>query len=154
MKVIFCDVDGCLNEDTTPTRTKSRVVFIDEDKLLRLKRIVDATGAKIVLSSTWRYDRNDPTCNGDFLELQEAFHDVGLEFYDFTPEEVTGLKRGMEIRAWLGLHPEVDRYIILDDELYDFKERGLLPRLIKTDFAYGGLTEELAQEAINLLLEE
>ena len=49
---------------------------------------------------------------------------------------------------------EVDRFIILDDELFDFEEQGLLPRLIKTDFAYGGLTEELAQEAIDLLLEE
>lgn len=55
MKAIFADVDGVLNEDSTPTRTKNSLVFIDSDKLLRLKRIVDATGAKIVLSSTWRY---------------------------------------------------------------------------------------------------
>ena len=154
MKIIFCDVDRVLNEDSTPARTKSRVIFVDEEKLLRLKRIMDATGARIVLSSTWRYDRNDPKCNGDFLELQEAFHNVGLDFYDFTPVDV-GIRRGMEIRAWLGLHRgEVDRFIILDDELFDFEERGLLPRLIKTDFAYGGLTEELTQEAIDLLSEE
>lgn len=31
MKVIFCDIDGVLNEDATPTRTKSRVIFIDEE---------------------------------------------------------------------------------------------------------------------------
>ena len=60
----------------------------------------------------------------------------------------------MEIRAWLGLHPEVDRYIILDDDLFDFEERGLLPRLIKTEFWNGGLTEAHVQEAINLLSEE
>lgn len=155
MTIIFCDIDGVLNEDRTPSRTKSRVIFIDEEKLLRLKRIVDATGAKIVLSSTWRYDRDDPKYNGDFLELREAFYDVGLDFYDYTPVDAIGIRRGMEIRAWLGLHRgEVDRFIILDDELFDFEERGLLPRLIKTDFAYGGLTEELAQEAIDLLLEE
>ena len=155
MKIIFCDVDGVLNEDTTPTRTKSRVIFIDQEKLDRLKRIVDATGARIVLSSTWRYDRNDPKYNGDFLELQEAFHNVGLKFYDYTPVDAIGIRRGMEIRAWLGLHRgEVDQFIILGDELYDFEERGLLPRLIKTDFAYGGLIEELTQEAIDLLLED
>ena len=155
MTIIFCDIDGVLNEDRTPSRTKSRVIFIDEEKLLRLKRIVDATGAKIVLSSTWRYDRDDPKYNGDFLELREAFHNVGLDFYDYTPVDAMGIRRGMEIRAWLGLHRgAVDRFIILDDELFDFEERGLLPRLIKTDFAYGGLTEELAQEAIDLLLEE
>ena len=154
MKIIFCDVDGVLNEDTTPTRTKSRVIFIDEEKLLRLKRIVDATGAKIVLSSTWRYDRDDPKYNGDFLELREAFQSAGLDFYDFTPVDAIGIRRGMEIKAWLGLHPEVERYIILDDELFDFEERGLLPRLVKSDFAYGGLTDELAQEAIVLLKED
>ena len=154
MNVIFTDIDGVLNEDTTPARTKSQAIFIDQDKLLRLKQIVDATGAKIVLSSTWRYDRDDPRYNGDFLELQEAFKKVGLEFYSYTPEEVTGRKRGVEIKAWLGLHPEVDRYIILDDELFDYEERRLLPRLIKTDFADGGLTETHTQEAIALLLEE
>ena len=100
MKVIFTDIDGVLNEDTTPTRTKSHVLFIDKEKLLRLKRIVDATGAKIVLSSTWRYGRNNPKYNGDFLELQEAFRKVGLEFYSYTPEDVFGIRRGMEIKAW------------------------------------------------------
>lgn len=154
MKVIFLDVDGVLNEDTTPTRTRSRVIFIDQEKLLRLKRIADATGAKIVLSSTWRYDRDDARYNGDFLELQEAFRKAGLEFYSYTPEEVTGRKRGVEIKAWLGLHPEVNRYIILDDELFDFKKRGLLPHLIKTEFCDGGLTDAHTQEAINLLLKE
>ena len=154
MKVIFCDVDGVLNEDTTPARTKSRVIFIDEEKLLHLKRIVDATGAEIVLSSTWRYDRDDARYNGDFLELQEAFRKVGLELYSYTPVDAIGIRRGMEIRAWLGMHPEVERYIILDDELFDFEERGLLPRLVKTEFGDGGLTEELAQEAIAMLTKE
>ena len=154
MKVIMTDIDGVLNEDTTPTRTKSRMIFIDKEKLLRLKRIVDATGAKIVLSSTWRYDRDDDKFNGDFLELQEAFHNVGLSFYDYTPIDALGIRRGMEIKAWLGAHPEVTNYIILDDELYDFAERGLLHRLVKTEFCDGGLTEELAQEAIDMLLEE
>lgn len=154
MRVIFLDIDGVLNEDTTPTRTKSRVIFIDQDKLLRLKRIVEATQAKIVLSSTWRYDRDDARYNGDFLELQETFQKVGLDFYSYTPEDVLGIRRGMEIKAWLGIHPEVDRFIILDDELFDFEERGLLPWLVKTDFADSGLTEALAQEAIGLLLED
>lgn len=155
MKVIFLDIDGVLNEDTTPSRTKSRVVFIDQEKMLRLKRIVDATDAKIVLSSTWRYDRDDPQYNADFLELQEAFWNIGLEFYDYTPVDAIGIRRGMEIKAWLGLHRgEVDCFIILDDELFDFEERGLLPYLIKTEFGDGGLTETHAQAAIDLLMGE
>lgn len=152
MKIIFCDIDGVLNDATTPTQAKSGAIFIDEEKLLRLKRIIDATGAKIVLSSTWRYDREDPRYNADFLELQEAFHNVGLDFYSYTPVDAIGIRRGMEIRAWLGLHPEVENYIILDDELFDFAERGLLPRLVKTEFGDGGLTEAHADEAIALLM--
>lgn len=34
MKIIFLDIDGVLNEDTAPTRTKSRIIFIDKEKLL------------------------------------------------------------------------------------------------------------------------
>jgi len=151
-KVVFTDVDGVLNEDTTPSRTKSRCIFVDEAKILRLKEIVDATQAKIVLSSTWRYDRNDPRFNGDFLELKEALATHGLEFYSYTPEDVTGLRRGMEIKAWLGSHPEVKQFVILDDELFDFEERGLLDHLVKTDFGYGGLTEEHVKEAIEILM--
>ena len=154
MKVIFLDIDGVLNDDTTPTRTKSRLVFIDQEKLLRLKRIVEATRAKIVLSSTWRYERDNPKYNGDFLELQEAFRQVGLEFYSFTPEDVYGIRRGMEIGAWLRLHPEVDQYIILDDELFDFEQCGLLPRLVKTKFGNGGLIEAHVQEAIEMLSDD
>lgn len=154
MKVVFLDIDGVLNDDTTPSRTKSRLIFVDREKLLRLKRIVAATGAKIVLSSTWRYDRDNSAYNGDFLELQEAFRQVGLEFYSFTPEDVYGIRRGMEIKAWLGLHPEVNRYIILDDELFDFEQRGLLSRLIKTEFGNGGLTEAHVQEAIEMLSDD
>lgn len=154
MKVIFLDIDGVLNDDNTPTHAKSYFVFIDQEKLLRLKQIVEVTQAKIVLSSTWRYDRSNPKYNGDYLELQEAFRQVGLEFYSFTPEDVYGIRRGMEIRAWLGLHPEVDRYVILDDELFDFEQQGLLPRLIKTEFGDGGLTEAHVQEAIEMLSDD
>lgn len=151
MRVIFLDIDGVLNEDTTPSRTRSRVIFIDQEKLMRLKRSVDDTGAKIVLSSIWRYDRNDPKYNADFLELQEAFQNAGLEFYSYTPVDAIGIRRGMEIRAWLGTHPEVERFVIMDDECFDFEERGLLPYLIKTEFGDGGLTDTHMQEAVEML---
>lgn len=150
-KVIFLDVDGVLNDDYTPSRTKTRCVFVDESKILRLKEIVDATQAKIVLSSTWRYDRKDPQLNGDFLQLEEALESFGLEFYSFTPVDAIGIRRGMEIKAWLGSHPEVKRFVILDDELFDFEERGLLEHLVKTDYAYGGLKDNHIEQAITIL---
>ena len=58
--------------------------------------------------------------------------------------------RGEEIRTYLKEHKEIERFIILDDDIFkDFYE--LEDYLIKTDFCNGGLTEEHAEEAINLL---
>lgn len=150
-KVIFLDIDGVLNDDSTPARTKKGYVFVDKSKILLLKQIVDATQAKLVLSSTWRYDRDDPRWNGDFLELQEAIRAADMDFYSYTPVDAIGIRRGMEIKAWLGVHTEVKRFIILDDELHDFEERKLLDHLVKTDFGGGGLQVDHVKEAIDML---
>jgi len=48
MKLIFLDVDGVLNRETTEDK-------FEEDCLVFLREIVKATEARIVLSSTWRY---------------------------------------------------------------------------------------------------
>ena len=55
MKVIFLDIDGVLNCRKTPNPRK--LPYIVDPKLLkRFKRLVERTGAKVVLASTWRYD--------------------------------------------------------------------------------------------------
>lgn len=55
MKVIFLDVDGVLNSQDLFERCGEELVPIDEENIRYLKEIVDATGAQIVLSSSWRY---------------------------------------------------------------------------------------------------
>lgn len=55
MKVMFLDIDGVLNSDQTPNPRKLPYV-VDRKLLTRLKRVLKRTGAKVVLSSTWRYD--------------------------------------------------------------------------------------------------
>ncbi len=47
MKVIFLDIDGVLKEEDYDAEFK-------DECFARLKRIVDATGAEIILSSSWR----------------------------------------------------------------------------------------------------
>lgn len=55
MKVIFLDIDGVLNSRTYDRkRNWNEQTDIDETRLPLIKEIVDATDAKIVLSSTWR----------------------------------------------------------------------------------------------------
>jgi hypothetical protein len=55
MKVIFLDIDGVLN--TTRTRNPRQLPYVVEKRLVnRLRRLVAQTNAKVMLSSTWRYD--------------------------------------------------------------------------------------------------
>ena len=54
-KVIFLDIDGVLNCGRTPNPRKFPYV-VDTRLLSRLKKLLDRTGAKIVLSSSWRLD--------------------------------------------------------------------------------------------------
>lgn len=146
IKVIFLDIDGVLNDNHTKSTTGMGFKFIDTSKILRLKSIVAATGAKIVLSSDWRYDREDPLLNGDFLELRERLAKHGLTFYDFTPE-IDWDSRGLEIQTWLDAHPQVSRFVILDDR--DDMEPNM-GHLIQTTMRHG-LTERLAERAIAFL---
>ena len=55
MKVIFLDIDGVLNCKSTPNPRKFPYI-VDPKLLKRFKRLLQRTGAKVVLSSTWRYD--------------------------------------------------------------------------------------------------
>jgi len=57
-------------------------------------------------------------------------------------------QRGDEIEAWLNEHPEVKKFVILDD---DNDMRNLMDHLIQTDFYKKGLTSELADKAIEIL---
>jgi Swiss Army Knife RNA repair-like protein len=55
MKVIFLDIDGVPNCKKTPNPRKFPYV-VDKKLLARLRKLLDKTGAKVVLSSTWRLD--------------------------------------------------------------------------------------------------
>ena len=55
MKVIFLDIDGVLNSRAYDRkRNWDELTNIDESRLPLVKNIVDETGARIVLSSTWK----------------------------------------------------------------------------------------------------
>ena len=55
MRVIFLDIDGVLNCESTPNPRK--LPYIVEPSLLELlKQLLTLADANVVLSSTWRYD--------------------------------------------------------------------------------------------------
>ena len=123
-----------------------------EDFLIRhLKKIIDATNAKIVLRSSWRWGYwstgNDRL---DYLELVEKLSSFGIFLADITPA-FSSNDREKEILWWLDNNFEHGNFIILDDEANYFHL--LSPYVVKTDRALG-LTQKEVTKAINMLTKE
>jgi hypothetical protein len=134
MKVIFLDIDGVLNCKKTPNPRKLPYI-IDPKLLKRFESLVDRTGAKVVLSSTWRYDP---------AGLFSAKH-WGVPLVDVTPDMPTQPRRN-EVLAWLKEHPDVDRYAVIDDEDDELDDLPLFQPSAKT-----GLTDEIATRVADYL---
>ena len=129
MKIIFLDIDGVLNHDLHYEEKSQDDRFdevglplcnISNSSVLLLNKLTDDTGAKIVLSSSWRYGK---TIN----ELKGIFRKAGItgELIGKTPAlEIKqdwrySVPRGLEIRVWLNNYSGTDghlSYVILDDE--------------------------------------
>lgn len=140
MKVIFLDVDGVLNS----ARDGYSINLENDYHFEMLKKIVDATDANIVLSSSWRIGFS--VLSLPEKNLIERLEKYGMEIMDFTPC-MTGT-RGDEIREWLSNNGPVESFVILDDEgdMAEFKETNL----VKTNTSIG-LQEKDVDKAIEIL---
>lgn len=113
--------------------------LLDDHALRLLRVIVESTGARIVVSSTWRKLQSTL----EALRFQLAGH--SMEIYDVTP--AIGGIRGDDITAYLRLHPEVSSYAILDDD----SDMGVhMDHLVQTSFD-SGLTRREVDQCISLL---
>lgn len=156
MKVIFLDIDGVLNFNGCRDKIGG-IYFVNDDKINLLKEIIERTGAKVVLSSTWRigwFDRDDgkETIHAiDFTKLEKKLKDNGITFLSRTPITNDGY-RGEEIRKWLERWngEKIDRFIIIDD---DSDMKPYMDRLIQTSFNQG-LQPNNVKKAVKLLNEE
>ena len=140
MKVVFLDVDGVLNTSKTYERvnrifnnTGKKVLDVDDFRLEYLKKIIDETGANIVLSSTWRrffekLDNKIVPRNEKGKQFYDMLNNYNIEIYDILIYD-NDINREELIIEWLSKN-EVDSFIIIDDEPNMFNE--LLDRLIKT----------------------
>lgn len=132
MKIIFLDVDGVLNSGHWYQKNHKRhpekcraETAIDPRFVCNLKKIVDKTKAKIVLSATCR----DAVKQRKNHYLRTILKQYGLEIYDYTPN--TGMDRGIDIQEWLNHHRDVTNIVILDD---DSDMCHLMEYLVKTKF--------------------
>lgn len=150
MKVIFLDVDGVLNEMYSESRAPSGTIGVDDDKVERLGKIVDATKAVVVLSSTWQKEWRADGVRKDGVYLQEKLAQRGITIVGITGK--FGLDRGQGIFEWL--QDDVSSWIVIDDEIFpDFPRYGIMPRLVHTSFLMGGLQDKHVKQAIALLNE-
>lgn len=126
MKVIFLDVDGVLNSDEYFDKIKNLNIDgiqseIDVEKIKLLNIAINETKVKIVLTSSWRYTRNAQ-------ELRKLLSEYGIST-DSTP--FIQNERGLEIKQYLYEHPDVEDFVIVDDEIFDSYNDELVKKLVK-----------------------
>lgn len=118
MNVIFCDKDGTIN----PLRYDGNDMF-SKEKLEILSNICNITNSSIVLSSSCKLCEKEKELA---IKFKEIFSKYNINFLGFTPS-VPNPNRAKGQRMWkewdieyyLYLHPEIDKFCILDDEDYD-----------------------------------
>ena len=152
MKLLFLDIDGVLNsadyihsldKDSTP------IIDIDYNTLPLLKEVLDKTGAKIVLSSSWRlFDKHKTNY------LIPALQSIGYEIFSETPDSKSG-NRGLEILDELTYlkkyrELEITGYAVLDDEVSDILT--IIPKanIVKTSWQHG-LQQQHVTKLIKIL---
>lgn len=125
-KVIFLDIDGVLSPRwwNSDKQSDNYGCLFDAKAVANFAKIIEKTGAEIVISSSWK--------NIGLVELQNMWRDRGLpgKLVDITPDYMSDeillkedsanvdylYERGSEIQGWLLLHgDDVGRYVIIDD---------------------------------------
>lgn len=150
MKVIFLDVDGVINSLVNQAEEWGVHGFdtmnFDPVNMEPLKELVESTGAKLILSSSWRHT-DTPKDKAALENLHRILADYGLYLAgDIGPYRNL---RQDAIADWLQKNQDVVDYVILDD-VNDGFEGENLRRFVMTD-KYVGLTMEDVKKAINIL---
>lgn len=154
MKVIFLDIDGVLN--VIPQGQDKYGGIFHQHFVDNLAWIIQETGAKIVVSSSWRHS------GLQFILDMWRDRDLPGEVVDITGDRLDldcfSFQRGVEIQEWLDVHPEVTKYVILDDDGDMLRHQW--PNFVQTSFntehpdcidiGYG-LTRICSEKVINIL---
>ena len=141
MKIIFLDIDGVCNSEQWYRSDEyylnlSKDPDLDPHIIERLNQFTNDTGVKLVISSSWKYDNY----------CLERLTRAGLNnIVDSTPNLIFSVPydefcKGIEIRSYLDSHPDIERYLILDDEIDDILSKYLSGFLLIDPSV--GITEE------------
>ena len=164
-KILFLDIDGVLNTERHHEYCYKNGIDNSDDygylfdavAVKNLARIVNETGADIVISSSWKYS--------GLSTLLDMWSERGLpgRVIDITPDNISNEMllhadldnmellscKGYEIREWLTAHGKnVCSYAILDDEQEMLPEQQ--NHFVQTNPTVG-ITEDDAEKAIAIL---
>ena len=118
--VVFLDVDGVLNTGTTCQKAPSEsYTGIDEMRVQILAGAMSKCRASgVVLTSTWKDLKPG---HEDYIYLKEGLSKKGIEILGKT-EDPHVYQRGIGVLNYLKEHPEIDEFVILDDQHFDFEK--------------------------------
>lgn len=106
-RVIFLDIDGVV------TSARSAWYNFDPFVISFLRHLCKEGHIHIVISSTWRYHYKK-----DFWQtlFENYLHEDHETPYLLSKKLSQRACRGDEIQEWLNKHPDVTKYLILDDD--------------------------------------
>jgi hypothetical protein len=158
MKVIFLDIDGVVNSEEfaiwchdNPEFIKNGGSnFVDPDVIHMLVNLCKEHDIKIVISSSWR-----------LFDLQSTIEEF-KRYRDLIPlcEYIVGVtprnmddriweSRGEEIQQYLNDHPEIDRYVIIDDDNDMLKSQK--EHFVRCNYLFGLIPSKLEEVKIKIL---
>lgn len=156
MKVVFFDVDGVLNSEKFICSNKQGE-FINPKNVSNLRSIVEATGAKLVLTCDWRKSVMDKDLSkAQVRELTEKLADAGMEVYGITSsgaelqDKYGDYTRACAVKDYITTN-SVEAFAILDDMDLDWERLGLYGNWVNTENIISGLTAENARSAIAMI---
>ena len=116
--VVFLDVDGVLNTRTSCVHAPSGIyVGVDEARILVLSKAMEETYTDgVVLTSTWKNMKSDEE---DYVYLLTNLEKHGIKVLGKTEEKRTS-QRELGVLSYLESHPEIEDFVILDDQHYGF----------------------------------
>jgi hypothetical protein len=104
-RFIFLEIDGILN-----TRPEPRMIFVEKALCKQLRRLLDTSGAEIVLTTSWRRHHEYIS---EVLYNFGALPDHGMELHR-APWNANPERRDLEILQWVSAHPGIAGWVALD----------------------------------------
>lgn len=116
--VVFLDVDGVLNTKTTCERAASEIYTgIDDERVKILSLAMKECGAEgVILTTDWK---ELPEEHEDYIYLKKKLSGYGIRILGKT-EDPYALQRGLGVLMYIHNHPEIEEYVIIDDQHFDF----------------------------------